>query len=34
MGMLWFNFILGLNFIVFFFGGGGVFTIVIYDNEF
>ena len=23
MGMLWFNFILGLNFIVFFLGGGG-----------
>ena len=35
MGMLWFNFILGLNFIFFFsWGGGGVFTIVIYDNEF
>ena len=23
MGMLWFNFILGLKFIFFFFGGGG-----------
>ena len=35
MGMLWFNFILGLKFIFFFFwGGGGVFTIGIYDNEF
>ena len=35
MGMLWFNFILGLKFIFFFWGGGrGVFTIGIYDNEF
>ena len=34
MGMLWFNFILGLKFIFFFFWGGGVFTIGIYDNEF
>ena len=36
MGMLWFNFILGLKFIFFFLvgGGRGVFTIVIYDNEF
>ena len=35
MGMLWFNFILGLKFIFFFFGGGGgVFKIGIYDNEF
>ena len=37
MGMLWFNFILGLKFIFFFLGGaggGGVFTIGIYDNEF
>ena len=36
MGMLRFNFILGLKFIFFFFfwGGGGVFTIGIYDNEF
>ena len=36
MGMLWFNFILGLKFLFFFFffGGGGVFTIGIYDNEF
>ena len=35
MGMLWFNFILGLKFIFFFFGGGGgLFTIGIYDNEF
>ena len=34
MGMLWFNFILGLKFIFFFLGGWGVFTIVIYDNEF
>ena len=35
MGMLWFNFILGLNFILFiFFWGGGVFTIGIYDKEF
>ena len=31
MGMLWFNFILGLKFIFSFLG---VFTIVIYDNEF
>ena len=35
MGMLRFNFILGLKFIFFWGGGGwGVFTIVIYDNEF
>ena len=36
MGMLWFNFILGLKFIFFFLGGwgGGVFTIGMYDNEF
>ena len=35
MGMLWFNFILGLKFIFFWVGGGGVvFTIGIYDNEF
>ena len=38
MGMLWFNFILGLKFIFFFFvgggGRGGVFNIGIYDNEF
>ena len=36
MGILWFNFILGLKFLFFFFGGGGggVFTIGIYDNEF
>ena len=35
MGMLWFNFILGLKFIFFFLvGGGEVFTIGIYDNEF
>ena len=35
MGMLWFNFILGLKFTFFFFGGGGgVFTIGIYDKEF
>ena len=30
--MLWFNFILGLNFISFFGGGGG--GMVIYDDEF
>ena len=34
MGMLWFNFILGLKFIFFWVGGGVVFTIGIYDNEF
>ena len=34
MGMLWFNFILGLKFIFLGGGGWGVFTIVIYDNEF
>ena len=34
MGMLWFNFILGLKFIFFFFWWGEVFTIGIYDNEF
>ena len=36
MGMLWFNFILGLKFIFFFFwgGGGGVIKIVNYYNYF
>ena len=34
MGMLWFNFILGLKFFFFFLGGGGVFNIGIYYNEF